>query len=83
MPIHVGAISAMARMKCIEDPFPSIASDTSSYINLVQNNEVENYSQLIQLFVGEFKKQLPTFSIGIVTGVIGSLIVWWIQWLSK
>ena len=36
MPIQVGAISAMARMKCYEEPFSTIANDTCSYMDLVQ-----------------------------------------------
>ena len=84
MPIHIGAVSAMARMKCKDDdPFSTISHNTRSYINDVQNEEVSNYKQLIQLFIGEIKKQIQTFIIGIITGVIGSLIVWWIQWLSR
>lgn len=82
-PIHIGAVSAMARMKCLEDPFSTISTDTNSYIDLVQDVEVNNYSQLLKLYIGEIKKQIPTFIIGIITGIIGSLIVWWIQWLSK
>ena len=74
----------MARMKCKDDdPFSTISHNTRSYINDVQNEEVSNYKQLIQLFIGEIKKQIQTFIIGIITGVIGSLIVWWIQWLSR
>lgn len=83
MPIQVGAISAMARMKCYEEPFSTIANDTCSYMDLVQKEEVYNYKQRICLWIGKIKKQVLTFLIGIVTGIIGSLIVWWIQWLCK
>lgn len=83
IPIQVGAISAIARMKCYEEPFSTISSDTCLYIDSVQKDEVYNYKQIIFLWLGKIKKQVSTFLIGIVTGIIGSLIVWWIQWLCK
>lgn len=83
IPIRVGAISAMARMKCYEEPFSAIASETSSYINMIQKDKMYNFKQVVVLVLGEIKKQVPTFLIGIITGIIASLFVWWIQWLCE
>ncbi len=82
-PIRVGAIAALARMKSREDPFSAIENDTKKYIDMIRKNEKYNIKQIFSLLLNKIKNQLSSFFIGIVTGVIASLIVWWIQRLIE
>lgn len=79
MPIRVGSITAVARMKCRDDPFLSIANDTKAYMDKIRKEEASNLKQKYRLLIASIKKQITTFIVGIITGVIGSLIVWWLQ----
>ncbi len=45
----------------------------------LQKEEILNLKQAFYILWERLKKQTSTFIIGIVTGIIGSLIVWWIQ----
>lgn len=83
LPIQIGAISAVARMKSYEEPFTTIAGDTRIYMDKLQKDEIFNLKQLVYMFVERLKKQTSTFLIGTITGIIGSLIVWWIQLKCK
>lgn len=82
-PIKIGAIAALGRMKSREDPFPTIADDTQKYMDMVNRVETNNVKQRLEMVIHNIKTQLSTFLMGIVTGIIASLIVWWIQLLCK
>lgn len=82
-PIRVGAIAALARMKSREYPFSAIENDTRKYVDMIREDEKYNIKQIFSLLLNKIKNQLSSFFIGIVTGVIGSLIVWWIQRLIE
>lgn len=79
LPINIGAIAALARMKSRNEPFFNISNDTRAYLSDLRKDEIHNFKQILCLFIEKLKKQLSVFFIGIITGVIGSLIVWWIQ----
>lgn len=79
LPINIGAIAALARMRSRNEPFFNISNDTRTYLSDVRKVETHNFKQILCLFIEKLKKQLSVFFIGIITGVIGSLIVWWIQ----
>ena len=75
--ISVGALAASARMRCHSEPFAVIANEVNEYIDEKQRIEKCNIRQKISLYFIKIKKQFPAFAGGIVTGVIGSLIVVW------
>lgn len=82
-PIKIGAIAALARLKSREEPFGVISNDVKKYMNTIEKDETYNIKHLLSILFHKIKSQLSSFFIGIVTGVIGSLIVLWIQWLCK
>lgn len=82
-PIRIGAIVALARMKSRNDPFPVISKDAKRYMDVIRKNETYNIKQIFFLLFNKIKSQLSSFFVGIVTGIIASLIVWWIQCLCN
>lgn len=82
-PIRIGAIAALARMKSCNEPFPVISNDTKRYMDVIRKNETYNIKQMFFLLINKIRNQLSSFFVGIITGIIGSLIVWWIQLLCN
>lgn len=80
LPIRMGAIAAMARMKSYEDPFSTIADDTKQYIYNLQKSEKDYLRQSILLFFERLDKQSPMLFGGII---LGGLIVLWIRLFRK
>lgn len=79
LPIEIGAQAASARMECKKDPFENIKNTTESYFEQINREEHKNLKQKIRLFNLKLRKQIPVYVSGIITGIIASLIVWWIQ----
>lgn len=78
-PIRLGAIAAASRLKCYSNPFTTISNETNAYINKIHKRERNNIEQKVFLTIEDLKKQIPSFIMGIITGIIASLFVWWIQ----
>lgn len=78
-PIQLASIAACERLKSIDWPETSLKENTKKFFRHNMKNESLNKTQWLKIKAEILKNPFVNFIIGIVTGVIASIIYTWLQ----